>query len=149
MPAASGQLFWIWTELDYIGRRATTFAQEPLVVRRITPVLRIWVFIAAFAQAVSPGVISVVDAPAAASVAVAGIRPHAEDHSSPRCPRVHQEDTCALCQFVSASFAPAADAVRSPLLQSKSPEVVRGLALAPEWLTDGTPSLPRAPPQKA
>ena len=119
------------------------------MVRRITPLLRIWIFIAALGQAVLPGVVSVVDASAAGSAVVAGIRPHAEDHSTPRCPRVHQEDTCGLCQFVSGSFAPAADAKPPLLLQSRSLEVVRGLALAPERLTDGTPSLPRAPPTQA
>jgi len=120
-----------------------------LVARRVSTIVRGWILLAALAQAVLPGVVSVVDASAAGSVASASIRPHAEDHSTPRCPRVHQEDTCALCQFVSGNVAPAADAAPPPPLKTKSLEAVRGRALAPEWLTDGTPSLPRAPPTQA
>jgi len=135
--------------MAYIGCRATTFPQEPLVVRRFTPVLRIWIFIAAFAQALLPGVASVIDASTAAGVASASVRPHAEAPGTHRGPRVHQEDNCALCQFVSGTVAPAGQAAPTPLTTTKSHQVVRGRALAPEWLADGTPSLPRAPPVEA
>ena len=147
--ATPGHLLWNRTELAYIARRAATFPQEPLVVRRFTPALRIWIFIAAFAQAVLPGVASVIDASTAAGVASASVRPHAEAPGTHRGPRVHQEDNCALCQFVSGSVAPAGQAGPTPLPTSKPQQVVRRRALAPEWLADGTPSLPRAPPQTA
>jgi hypothetical protein len=119
------------------------------VVRRITLGLRIWIFIAAFAQTVLPSVVSVVDASAAADSASAHIRPHAESHGTPRCPRVHQEDNCALCQFVSGAVAPARDPGSTPVSSAQNHHVVRGRVLAPEWLADGTPSLPRAPPAQA
>jgi hypothetical protein len=119
------------------------------VGRRVSGFVRGWIFAGALVQAVLPGVAGIIDASAAGSSVVAAIRPHAEDHSSPRCPRVHQEDNCALCQFVSGTVAPAADAVHPPLLRSKPLEIVRGHALLPEWLTDGSPSLPRAPPTQA
>src|SRR5580765_5620919 len=93
-------------DLNGVGLHCTPcdhFSQEPLVVRRFTPVLRIWIFIAAFAQALLPGVASVIDASTAAGVASASVRPHAEAPGTHRGPRVHQEDNCALCQFVSGT----------------------------------------------
>jgi hypothetical protein len=116
---------------------------------RFSRVVRGWIFAAALAQAFLPGVVSVIDSSAAGSVASAAVRPHAEDHEHPKCPRVHQEDNCALCQFVSAAVAPAAEAAPLPVVQSGSYQVVRRLALAASWLTDGSPSLPRAPPALA
>ena len=117
--------------------------------KRVSGFVRGWIFAAALAQAALPGVVGVIDASAAGSAVVAAVRPHAEDHSSPRCPRVHQEDNCALCQFVSGTVAPAADDVHPPLFRAKPLEIVRGHALLPECLTDGSPSLPRAPPTQA
>ena len=117
--------------------------------RRVSGFVRGWIFVAALVQAALPGVVGIIDASDAGSAVVAAARPHAEDHSSPRCPRVHQEDNCALCQFVSGTVAPPADAVHAPLLRSKPLAIVRGHALLPEWLTAGSPSLPRAPPTQA
>jgi hypothetical protein len=95
-----------------------------------------------------PGVVGIIDASDAGSAVVAAIRPHAEDHSSPKCPRVHQEDNCALCQFVSGTVAPVAAPLHIPVSRAK-PLAIVGHALLPEWLTDGSPSLPRAPPTQA
>jgi hypothetical protein len=111
--------------------------------------VRGWIFAAALAQAALPGVVGIIDASEAGSAVVAAMRPHAEDQSAHHGRRVHQEDNCALCQFVSGTVAPAADAVQPALLRSKPLEIVRGHALLPEWLTDGSPSLPRAPPTQA
>jgi hypothetical protein len=98
------------------------------------------------AQALMPGVVSVIDASAAGSVASAAIRPHIESHGTPKCPRVHQEDTCALCQFVSGVAAKAAAAPSVQSFETQSQYVVFTKAIAPAWLADGSPSLPRAPP---
>jgi hypothetical protein len=116
---------------------------------RFSRVVRSWIFAAALAQALMPGVVSVIDASAAGSVASAAIRPHIESHGTPKCPRVHQEDTCALCQFVSgvAAKAAAAPSVRS--FETQPQYVVFTKAIAPAWLADGSPSLPRAPPAQA
>jgi hypothetical protein len=119
------------------------------VAGRFSRAIRGWIIIGALAQAFLPGVASVVDASAAGSVASAAVQPHAESHGTPRCPRVHQEDNCALCQFVSGAVAPAAEAAQLPSVHSGSHEVIRRRALSPEWLTDGSPSLPRAPPGQA
>src|ERR1700687_6213971 len=116
---------------------------------RFSRAVRGWIFIGALAQAFLPGVVGVVDASAAGSVASAAVRPHAESHGTPQCPRVHQDDNCALCQFVSGVVAPAAEPAPLPSVQSGSHELVRRRALSPECLTDGSPSLPRAPPAQA
>ena len=117
--------------------------------RRVSRFARGWIFVAALAQAVLPGVASIIDASAAGGVASAAVRPHAEDHTHPHCPRVHQEDTCALCQFVAGALATSAPRPAPPLQQTKSLQITRRLPLFPEWLTDGAPSLPRAPPAQA
>ena len=119
------------------------------MVRRVSTFLRGWIFIAAFAQAVLPGAISVIDAADAGNGASAPIRPHIEDHGTPKCPRVHQEDNCALCQFVSGVLAPTPEAAPLPAAESTA---LRVAAVRPElqtWRSDGAPSLPRAPPVKA
>lgn len=113
---------------------------------RFSRAARGWIFIGALAQAVLPGVVSVIHASTAAGAFVARLRPHAEDPSTAHHPPIHQEDTCGLCQIVSGLFTPTAQPAGLPLLRSKSLDVIRGEALAPEWLTDGSPSLPRAPP---
>lgn len=116
---------------------------------RVSRFVRGWIFVAALGQAVLPGVVSVIDAEAAGDAVEAAARPHAEDHGTPRCPRVHQEDNCALCQFVAGTLATSADRSPSPFPRAKSLHVVRRLPLFPEWLADGAPSLPRAPPAQA
>lgn len=117
--------------------------------RRVSRSVRIWIFAAALGQAVLPGVAGIIDASAAGGVASATVRPHAEDHTHPRCPRVHQEDTCALCQFVAGALATSTPRSAPPLEHAKSLQITRRLPLLPEWLSDGAPSLPRAPPAQA
>src|ERR1700687_2315978 len=87
---------------------------------RFSRSVRGWIFIGALAQALLPGVVSIVDAAAAGSIASAAVRPHAESHGTPQCPRVHQDDNCALCQFVSGVVAPAAEAAPLPGVRSGS-----------------------------
>ncbi|HEY3114148.1 MAG TPA: hypothetical protein VGJ62_10725 [Gemmatimonadaceae bacterium] len=117
--------------------------------RRVSGIVRSWIFAAALAQAASPGVISIIDASAAGQVAAAAVRPHAEDHSTPRCPRVHQEENCALCQFVAGALATATCQPPLALPPARTVHTVGRLPLSPEWLNDGAPSLPRAPPTLA
>ena len=116
------------------------------MVKRVSALVRGWIFIAAFAQAMLPGVISIVDADDAGNVASAAIRPHIEDHGSPKCPRVHQEDNCALCQFVNGLFANEPDAEPLPRNESSAPQVSALRQDMPTWRAAGDPSLPRAPP---
>ena len=119
------------------------------MVRRVSTLVRSWIFAAALAQAVLPGVISVVDASAAGEVASAAIRPHIESHGTPKCPRVHQEDNCALCQFVSGVAAPVPHPAPLLLNQSSAIRVAAVRRESPTWLADGAPCLPRAPPVEA
>lgn len=113
---------------------------------RFSRIARSWIFAAALAQALMPGVVSVVDASAAGTDASAAIRPHVESHSTPRCPRVHQDDDCALCQFVSGVAAKPAETPHIPGFEAQPHDIARNSAIAPAWLADGSPSLPRAPP---
>ena len=117
--------------------------------RSVSRFIRGWIFIASLGQAVLPGVVSVIDANDAGDAVMAAARPHVEDHGTPRCPRVHQEDNCALCQFVAGALATSVDRSPAPLQKAKPLHVSRRLPLFPEWLTDGAPSLPRAPPAQA
>jgi hypothetical protein len=113
---------------------------------RVSNFVRGWIFAAALAQAVLPGVIGIVDASAAGEAATAAIRPHIESHGTPRCPRVHQEDNCALCQFVAGTLAVAASQPAQLPSDAQSREISRRVPSVSERLTDGAPSLPRAPP---
>ncbi len=119
------------------------------MVRRVSGFVRGWIFIGAFAQAALPGVIGIVDADAAGDAATAAIRPHIESHGTPKCPRVHQEDNCALCQFVSGVLAPAPAAPPLPLNKSSALHVAAVRPESPTWRAEGAPSLPRAPPVQA
>jgi hypothetical protein len=130
-------------------RLGANIPSEPLVVRRATAALRIWILTAAFLQAVLPGVVSVVDASAAADAAWAAVQPHVESQGTHKGARVHQEDRCALCQFVSGALAPSAEAAPISLQQSNTLRVIGTRPQSPNWLTDGDPSLPRAPPKVA
>lgn len=117
--------------------------------RSVSRLVRGWIFVAALGQAVLPGVVSVIDADDAGDAVMAAARPHIEDHGTPRCPRVHQEDNCALCQFVAGALAASVDRSPAPVQTAKPLHVTRRLPLFPEWLADGAPSLPRAPPAQA
>ncbi|MDP9206190.1 MAG: hypothetical protein M3P12_12190 [Gemmatimonadota bacterium] len=119
------------------------------IAGRFSPALRIWILVAAFAQAIMPGVASIVDASSGAASASVVVRPHIESHGSPKCPRVHQEDKCALCQFVSGVLAPSAEPAPLSLQQSSTLRVIGTRPQSPKWLTQGAPSLPRAPPIQA
>ena len=119
------------------------------IAGRFSPAVRIWILVAAFGQAVMPGVASVVDASSGAASATWTVRPHIESHGTPKCPRVHQEDKCALCQFVSGTLAPAAEAATLLVQQSNTLRVIGTRPQSPPWLTKGDPSLPRAPPIQA
>jgi hypothetical protein len=131
------------------GVYGTFYTGNDLVVRRVSSFVRAWIFVGALAQAVLPGAIGVVDASAATDVACTAIRPHIESHGTSKCPRFHQEDTCALCQYVSGVVATQPV---PPVLPAEK-RVIRHVPVAgqelPTWRADGAPSLPRAPPVRA
>lgn len=145
-------MIWAWTgaALDWwsAGPR-TLFENMTSIARRFSPAVRIWILIAALGQALMPGVASVVDAPSGAASASMAVISHAESHETPKCPRVHQEDKCALCQFVGGAIAPSADATPVHVQQSNALRVIGTRPQSPKWLTKGAPSLPRAPPAQA
>jgi hypothetical protein len=93
-----------------------------------------------------PGIAGVVDAYPSAASATAAVRPHIESHGTPKCPRVHQEDSCALCQFVSGVVAVAPPDPTTPVSLAPSFPLAAARQELPAWLANGDPSLPRAPP---
>jgi hypothetical protein len=112
-------------------------------------VVRGWIVVAALAQAILPGVISIVDASPAGDAAIAALRPHVESHGTPKCPRVHQEDKCALCQFVGGALALAASPAPLALPSSHLAAPTRTRQQSAVRPIGGDPSLPRAPPTLA
>src|SRR5258705_4762294 len=92
---------------------------------RFSSSLRIWILVAAFAQAVMPGVASVVDASSGAASTTTAARSHIEEHGTPKCPRLHHEDQCALFQFVSGAVATSSATPPLPLQQAPTLRVIR------------------------
>jgi hypothetical protein len=109
-------------------------------------VVRGWIIVAALVQAVLPGVISIVDASPAGDAPIAALRPHVESHGTPKCPRVHQEDKCALCQFVGGALALSSPAARLAVPSSHLAGITGTCLQSPVRWIGGDPSLPRAPP---
>src|SRR3954468_8353750 len=114
--------------------------------RRFSTATQLWIVIAALGQAVMPAVASIVDASPSAASVTQSIRPHIEEHGSPKCPRVHQEDTCALCQFVTGAVAVKAADVATLSANQRAFAAPRAPDQTPAWLVNSSPSLPRAPP---
>lgn len=96
-----------------------------------------------------PGIASIADASPSAASATATIRPHIESHGSPKCPRVHQEDNCALCQFVSGAVAVAPGHAAGVIADVRISAVAVSWQQQPASRVNRGPSLPRAPPSLA
>jgi len=97
-------------------------------------------------QVALPAALSVGDAYLEVEDAAARPYAHIESHGSPKCPRVHHEDTCILCNFLSRTGAPKTPRVELPLLVLRvAPVVSRDSHVESPW-APLTPTLPRAPP---
>ncbi|MFI5238686.1 MAG: hypothetical protein ACHQQP_02660 [Gemmatimonadales bacterium] len=107
---------------------------------------RLWIIAFAVVQLVLPGALTVADGWTALNAGPDVVTSHVEEYGHKGCTRVHQEDTCAICQFL-------AHAVATPA------RCAAGIAVANERVTDKSreslerfsverhsPSLPRAPP---
>ena len=107
---------------------------------------RLLVVLFAVMQVALPAAFSIGDAYLEAADAASHPYAHIESHGSPRCPRVHREDTCVLCNFLSRTGAPKTPRVELPLLVLKVAAVVsRDSHVESPWASL-TPTLPRAPP---
>ncbi|HJQ11904.1 MAG TPA: hypothetical protein VJ840_12825 [Gemmatimonadaceae bacterium] len=114
--------------------------------RRFSTAARLWILIAGFGQAAMPGIASIADASPSAASATAAIRPHIESHGSSKCPRVHQEDTCALCQFVNGAVACTPRHYVGCIGGVDAPAVAVSWQQRPAAAANRGPTLPRAPP---
>lgn len=110
---------------------------------------RIWILVAGIGQATMPGIASVVDAAGSATFTTEAMRPRIESHGSPKSPRLHQEDTCPLCQFVNGVVATAPGDPPAPTAAAHSSRVAVAPQVLAVWLVKRDPGLPRAPPSAA
>ena len=97
-------------------------------------------------QLVLPAALTVADGYLELRAPESAVFSHIESHGTPRCPRVHQEDNCAICHFLSRAGAvksegPPPPSVVDRISCSVSSEVRVAVRRA---ILD--PTLPRAPP---
>jgi hypothetical protein len=71
---------------------------------------------------------------------------HVEAHGTPRCPRVHQEDNCAINQFLARANSTKPEAPQTPRVVETIPSFVSAevRVVAARAVLD--PTLPRGPP---
>jgi hypothetical protein len=119
------------------------------MVRRFSRTFRLWVVIAAVAQALLPGIAGIADAYAFRDSGSAAVQSHIEEHGTPHCPRVHQEDNCALCQFVGGALAIAHHPASFELAAARLAPTAARASISHDLVDDASPSLPRAPPVTA
>lgn len=71
---------------------------------------------------------------------------HVESHGTPRCPRVHQEDNCAINHFLSRVGAVKSEGPPAPRVVERIPSFVSSEVRAAAKRATLDPALPRAPP---
>lgn len=111
---------------------------------RFTIVNRVFVVVFALAQLLLPGTLSVLD-----GIVARGSQPavvHVEAPGSRHCPRVHQIDNCAICQFLAHASAVRPQPARGhgPARTIVVPHASRRIARVDVWRP--ALALPRAPP---
>ena len=114
--------------------------------RQTSPARQAMVVLFAALQLVLPAVLTVADGYLELRAPEYAAFSHVESHGTPGCPRVHQEDNCAINHFLSRVGAvksegpPAPRVVEriAPFVSSELHQAARRAVL--------DPSLPRAPP---
>jgi hypothetical protein len=71
---------------------------------------------------------------------------HVEAHGTPRCPRVHQEDNCAINHFLSRAGNAKPEPPRAPRVVELIPSFVSADVRVFQTRAILDPTLPRAPP---
>jgi len=71
---------------------------------------------------------------------------HIEAHGTPRCPRVHQEDNCAINHFLSRAGGIKPEGPPAPRVVNRIPSHVSTEVRVAARCATLDPTLPRAPP---
>ena len=115
------------------------------VVRR-TPARRAMIVFLAAVQLALPPALAVADGVLELRAPENAVFAHVEEHDTPHCPRVHQEDNCALCHFLSRTSALKSAPPRLPRVAGRIPSFVASEVRDPTRRAVLDPTLPRAPP---
>jgi hypothetical protein len=107
---------------------------------------RISVLLFAAAQLALPAALTVADGYLEIRAPENAVFAHIEAHGTPRCPRVHQEDTCAIFHFLSRTGAVKPEAPPAPRVVEKIASFVSSEVRVAAGRAILDPTLPRAPP---
>jgi hypothetical protein len=97
-------------------------------------------------QLALPAALSVGDSYLEAQAAADRAYSHIEAHGSPRCPRVHREEDCLVCNFLSRLGATKPTPVAIPAALSQPAPIAACDSRIESTQQAETPALPRAPP---
>lgn len=107
---------------------------------------RISVLFIAAMQLVMPPVLTVADGYLDAASPESAVFAHVEAHSSSKCARVHNEETCAICHFLSRAAANKPEGQQFPLRATQCSSNLPAISWASPHDASRNPTLPRAPP---
>ena len=130
------------SEMPRLERRKDEVAG---VVQR-APARRAMIFLFAAAQLALGPVLAVADGVLELRAPENAVFAHVEAHDTPHCPRVHQEDNCALCHFLSRTGALKPPVPRLPRVVERIASFVAAEVRDPTRRAVLDPTLPRAPP---
>ena len=102
-------------------------------------------FIAAMQIFASPA-LTVADGYLAASAPEGRAYAHIEEHGSSKCPRVHDEDNCAIAHFLARAGTIKSNAPDFPRIVGKIEPFLAEQLRAPTLASAPAQALPRAPP---
>lgn len=97
-------------------------------------------------QLVLPAALSVADGYLELRAPENAVFAHIEAHGTPRCPRVHQEDNCAICHFLSRAGGVKPEGPPAPRVVDRIPSHVSTEVRVAARCATLDPTLPRAPP---
>jgi hypothetical protein len=115
-------------------------------VREISRARRLAFVLVAAMQLVLPPALTVADGYLEAAAPEGAAYAHIESHGSSKCPRVHQEDGCAINHFLSRAGTIKPSGAVSPQILARISAFLPEVFAAPALASALTPSLPRAPP---
>lgn len=114
--------------------------------RRRSPSRRAMIVFIAAIQLVLPVALTVADGYLEVLAPESAVVSHIEAHGTPHCPRVHQEDTCAICHFLSRAGGVKPEGPPAPRVIERIPSFVSSEVRVATTRAILDPTLPRAPP---